>query len=272
MAASQKMAMLVEYEGTHFHGWQLQERIVTVQQVIEQKLALITGHHTRVYGACRTDAGVHALAQVAHFSPECECNPQALLRGLNALLPDAVSIVEVITVPIEFHARYDARAKTYRYRIWNDRVEHPLLKRYCHSVFKSLDLNAMTGALKQLEGEHDFSAFRAASCAAKSPVRTLYQAELEQSGPLLTITLQGNSFLQHMVRIITGTLIEIGSGKRPAQDMTVLLEARDRTRSGQTAPAKGLALEHIRYERVTFDRGPRTIEINLRKNIAAHVD
>jgi tRNA pseudouridine38-40 synthase len=242
------LKLLLEYDGTAYQGWQIQATGPTIQGVLEEKLAVLLRSPVRVTAAGRTDAGVHALGQVVSFRTESTMPVARLLRGLNALLPRDIAVRGGEEVPEGFDARRSARGKLYRYRLWNTPERSAFQGPYAWHVPRPLDLDAMREAAQALLGEHDFSAFRAADCPAKNPVRLLRRLEiLETGGPLLDLEIEATAFLKHMVRNIVGTLVEVGQGKRPAESLAGLLASRDRTHAGATAPPHGLFLVEIRY-------------------------
>ncbi|HEY3806362.1 MAG TPA: tRNA pseudouridine(38-40) synthase TruA [Kofleriaceae bacterium] len=239
--------LVVEYDGTGLHGWQRQANGATVQQHLEEALARLLAHETTVTGASRTDAGVHARGQVASFRTEKAIPLHGIRRGLNSLLPAQIAVREAAEVPDDFHPRFSALGKHYRYTIlaradrsprWRDRAWHHV---------DPLAIDPMREAAAHLIGEHDFAAFRAAGCSAKTTLRRVDSIGIERSGDLLTIDVRGNAFLRNMVRIIVGTLSEVGTGRRPVAQVAEILALRDRTRGGITAPPQGLELVAVDY-------------------------
>ena len=239
--------LTVEYDGTNYLGWQMQPNGPTIQSQLEQAVSTFFGVPTRVTGSGRTDAGVHALGQVVNFHCDREPHLHRLRRGLNALTPKDISIKEVDMVPDTFDARRDGRSRTYEYRILNRPTPSPFYLNYAWHVHESLDVHRMRKSIRCLEGEHDFSSFRASGCDAPHPVRTVYQTCLDQSGDLLIFTIEATAFLRHMARNIVGTLVEVGRGLRTPQSFSKVLESRDRTKAGPTAPAHGLFLSEVKY-------------------------
>jgi tRNA pseudouridine38-40 synthase len=238
--------LIIEYDGTDFHGWQMQPGARTVQATLEEGLARLLGHPARAAAAGRTDAGVHASGQVVCFDSPRDIALATLQRALNALTPADLSVRRADTVPDEFDPRRAARSRRYVYRVWNRRELSPFWRRYAWHVPWPLDVAAMQQAAAQLLGEHDFSSFRAAGCDAAHPIREVLRSELEGRGDLLLYTIEASAFLRHMVRNIVGTLVEVGSARRRT-DMAALLAARDRTLAAATAPAHGLCLTEVRY-------------------------
>ena len=243
-----RIALGIEYDGSRFLGWQTQPGGGTVQDALEAAVAVIAGEQVSLTCAGRTDRGVHARAQVAHFDTAAGRPLSAWVRGVNALLPQSAAVQWALPVPAEFHARYSARARTYRYVLLNRAVRPALAARYAGWVHAPLELEAMRAAARLLTGEHDFSAFRSAECQANNPVRTLHALDIERCGERLDFVLRANAFLHHMVRNLVGTLVQVGRGKRPAQWVREVLESRDRAQAAQTFAAEGLYLEAVEYE------------------------
>lgn len=241
--------LTLEYDGTDFVGWQVQPNGRTVQEVVEDGLARLLGHRVRVTGAGRTDSGVHAQGQVASFSTERALPQVAFVRGLNSLLPPDVAVVAAEPVEPTFCARRSATGKRYAYRISNRPLRSPLRRRTHWEVFRPLDVDAMRAAAAHLVGEHDYSAFRAAACQAKNPVRRMWRLSVDAAGDELLLTFEATAFLQHMVRNLAGTLVEVGLGRREAASMPALLASRDRALAGATAPPHGLSLVEVWYGR-----------------------
>lgn len=243
-----RIALGIEYDGSRFLGWQTQPGGGAVQDALEHALGTIAGAPIALTCAGRTDRGVHALAQVAHFDTHAARPDSAWVRGVNALLPEAVAVLWARPVEAEFHARYSARSRTYRYLLLNRRVRPALAARYAGWHHAPLDLEAMRDAAARLVGEHDFSAFRAAECQAKSPVRTLHSVAIERRGERIEFTLRANAWLQHMVRNIIGALVHVGKGAERPEWAGALLASRDRARGAATFGAEGLYLETVEYE------------------------
>ncbi len=239
--------LTVEYDGTRYHGWQIQASGETIQAVLERAVSTFVGKSTRITGSGRTDAGVHALGQVVNFLSDRDVDPHKMRRGLNALTPEDITIKEVEVVPDSFDARRDGRSRIYEYRIFNRSTPSPFYLNRAWHVHEPLDLQAMRAAVQCLEGEHDFSSFRAAGCDALHPVRKVYRTVIEERSELLVYTIEATAFLRHMVRNIVGTLVEVGRGGRSAQSFAELLESRDRTKAGPTAPPHGLYLVEVKY-------------------------
>jgi tRNA pseudouridine38-40 synthase len=239
--------LMVEYDGTDFAGWQLQPNGRSVQEVVERALGELLGEPVRLHSAGRTDAGVHACAMPAHFTTTRDLPLRAFRDGLNRLLPADVAIHAAYEMPETFHARFEARSKWYRYTIDRRTVRSPLGGRRSWQLRGALDLAAMRDAAALLVGEHDFAAFRASGCAAKSTVRRLDSIDLSEDGTLLHVDVRGSGFLRNMVRMLVGTLVEVGTGKRPADDVARLLAREAGVRCGPTAPPQGLCLMAVEY-------------------------
>jgi tRNA pseudouridine38-40 synthase len=220
-----------------------------VQDALEQALAAIAGAPVSVTCAGRTDRGVHARGQVAHFDTEASRPDAAWVRGANALLPDSVAVRWSAAVADDFHARYSALSRTYRYELINRPVRPAIAARYAGWFHGALDVPAMRDAAAVLVGEHDFSAFRSAECQAKSPVRTVHSLEVGRNGEKIDFVIRANAFLHHMVRNIVGTLVYVGKDRRPAQWVKEILDSRDRSRAAPTFAPEGLYLEAVEYDR-----------------------
>jgi tRNA pseudouridine38-40 synthase len=242
-----RIAVGLEYEGTRYAGWQTQQSAQTVQVLVEGALAKVAAEAVSLVCAGRTDAGVHACGQVAHFDTGASRTMRAWMLGANSELPPDISVSWVRPVPPHFHARYSADARTYRYLIFNRASRSGLLARRATWVHRPLDAQRMAQAAAALEGEHDFSAFRAAECQARSPVRRMERLTVTREGDWLAIEATANAFLHHMVRNIAGLLIRIGKGDAPPSWAAEVLAGRDRRRSAATAPAAGLYLWRVRY-------------------------
>ncbi len=241
--------MILQYDGSRYDGWQKQGNTEqTIQGKIENVLERMTGQPVEVHGSGRTDAGVHALAQVANFHADVLMSEEEIRKYLNQYLPDDISVMEVESVPDRFHSRLLAEEKTYLYRIETGDRKQVFERKYIYGLLKVPDVKAMELAAAFLIGEHDFKSFCSNRKMKKSTVRNLKKIEFEQQGSRLLIRYTGNGFLYNMVRILTGTLIEVGLGKRKAEEMKGILEAKDRKTAGFTAPPEGLFLEQVRYK------------------------
>lgn len=245
---SHRILLTVSYDGTAYAGWQIQENAVAVQQRLEEALAKLTGETIRVTGASRTDAGVHALGQRVHFDTFSRIPPEKYPFALNTCLPPDIRVLQGTAVSGAFHARFDAKGKRYTYRIHNAPHASALMRNFSAHVPQKLNVPLMQESLCDLLGTHDFAAFQAAGGTAKTTVRTLTRADLVQDGCELTLTVCGNAFLYNMVRIIAGTMSDIGMGRLPADSFMRALQTGDRLCLGITAPACGLELSEICYE------------------------
>lgn len=239
--------LTLSYDGTGFVGWQRQAAGTSIQGLLEGAVEELAGGLVSIAGAGRTDAGVHALAQVASFSMDREIEPSTIVRAMNARLPLAVRVTAAERATDEFHARFAARSKLYRYRIWNAAILCPFDRAYAWHVAGPLDDLAMDAAARMLEGAHDFAAFQAAGSGAHSTARELTRSRVARSGPVISYEAAGNGFLRHMMRNIVGSLVEVGRGRRDASWMGEVLASRRRSFAGPTAPAEGLFLVSVSY-------------------------
>ncbi|HSD51852.1 MAG TPA: tRNA pseudouridine(38-40) synthase TruA [Candidatus Methylomirabilis sp.] len=239
--------LILEYEGTAYHGWQVQPGLRTIQGLLQDTLAQIVGAPVQVTGAGRTDAGVHAHGQVASFQAESRLDSPTLRRALNASLPRDIVVRCAEEAPPGFDARRSAQSRMYRYSILCRDHPSAFLGRHSLYVPHPLDIGAMARAAEIVIGTHDFSAFRAGTCTAATPVRTVLQAAWRQDGDLWHFEITANAFLQHMVRILVGTLLEVGRGKHRPSHVADVLAVRDRRRAGKTAPPHGLCLVEVHY-------------------------
>lgn len=242
-----RLALGVEYDGSAYRGWQTQGHAPSVQDAIEDALSYVADHRVRVTCAGRTDSGVHATGQVVHFDTTAVRRMRSWTLGANANLPDDVSVTWACQVGETFHARFDAVARQYRYVILNRLVRPALLRQRVSWEHNPLDVELMAEAAVCLIGEHDFSSFRAVACQARHPVRTVRSLTVRRSGDFVYLDILANGFLHHMVRIIAGTLTAVGRGERPPAWVREVLEARDRTSGGVTAPPDGLYLVGVKY-------------------------
>lgn len=243
-----RFKLLVEYDGSTLVGWQRQENGPSVQQAIEEAILKTTGETVTIHGAGRTDAGVHALGQVAHADITYKIAPARLSEALNFYLrPAPVAILAAEVAPADFHARFSATGRAYRYRIINRRPPLTVDLGHAWHVKSPLDAAVMHEAAQLLIGSHDFTTFRATECQAKSPIKTLDRLDIRRLGEEIEVIAEARSFLHHQVRNIVGTLSLVGMGKWSEERLSIALAARDRTKGGPTAPADGLYLTHIRY-------------------------
>lgn len=242
------LKVTLEYDGTHYHGWQIQPNLTTIQGELEKALLRLTGKTIRTYGAGRTDAGVHAVGQVAHFSSPASFQPEGWVRGLNALLPNDIAVSAVEEVDAAFHARFSAKNKIYSYFIYNGRKRSPLRRHRMWHIHPPLDTRKMKAAAKNLIGEHDFTSFCAAQAESDNRRIDLKKIAIKRANDEIRITMEASRFLQHMVRNIVGFLVEVGRKRRSVDEIEEILKAKDRRKAGPTAPPHGLVLERIEYE------------------------
>ena len=242
-----RIAVGIEYDGSAFAGWQTQQSLRTVQAILEEAFGAVAAEPVSLVAAGRTDAGVHARAQVAHFDTHAERSARSWILGANTEAPQDLSVSWALPVPAHFHARYSATARVYRYLVLNRTARSALSAARAAWVTRALDERRMAEAAAHLLGEHDFSAFRSSECQARSPIRRLTRLAVERRGDWIAIEAEANAFLHHMVRNIAGLLIAVGKGEEPPDWALAVLEGRDRTRSAATAPAAGLYLWEVRY-------------------------
>ena len=241
-----RVKLIISYDGTNYCGWQVQINGITVEEVINRELSRMLGEDIAVIGASRTDSGVHALGNVAVFDTFSKIPSEKMCFALNQRLPDDIRIQDSCEVPLDFHPRYCDSTKTYEYKILNRRFDNPVMRLYTHFVYMPLDYEKMQEAAKYLVGEHDFKSFCSARTQVTDTVRTIYSLDVSKEDDIIKIRISGNGFLYNMVRIIAGTLLDIGQGKRDPMDIFTILEAKDRSAAGPTAPAHGLTL--VKYE------------------------
>jgi tRNA pseudouridine38-40 synthase len=243
----QNLKLTIEYDGTAYHGWQAQPGLPTIQATLEETVKRIAGEEVRVIGAGRTDAGVHALGQVANFRTSKGLALDTWRRALNGLLPSDIVVRRVESAPDEFDARRSAMHKSYRYTIWNAPFPSALERHCVLHIPDPLDVASMAKGAAFLIGEHDFSAFRAADDSPPRPVRRVVEARVAEDADRLHFVITGNGFLKHMIRIIVGTLLDVGRGKLSPEDLERILHSKDRQKAGRTAPALGLCLMEVMY-------------------------
>jgi tRNA pseudouridine38-40 synthase len=255
---SRRIKLTVQYDGSAYHGWQFQPTGLTIQGILEERVYQVIGERVRVAGAGRTDAGVHAIEQVAAFDVHSSMNISVLKRALNALLPPDVRVTDIEEVTEDFHPRHSAKGKRYVYLIANMREVPVFIRGYVWRVKEPLDLEAMRAASAHLLGRHDFSSFRGAGCASTHPLRTIREIGIERlceapfictglKGEFVRITVEADAFLRHMVRAIAGTLVEVGKGNLSPETVGDILGRKERRLAGPTAPSQGLFLMKIFY-------------------------
>ena len=246
--ALRNIKLIIEYEGTRYAGWQIQQNLPTIQGIIQEKIKIITGEDIKLTASSRTDAGVHALGQVANFCTESRIPPYSIQMGLNALLPDDIVIKKAEEAPLDFDSRQNAKAKTYRYLILNRSYPSAIYRNFSWHVFQKLDIDAMTKAAGYLIGKKDFTSFRAAECDAPHSMREILSFSIEKNDDgFLELEVKGTAFLRHMVRIMVGTLVAVGKGKIKPNDFQAIIGAKDRRLAGMTAPPQGLFLKEVEY-------------------------
>lgn len=255
-----RIALIVEYDGSRYHGWQSQPGLKTVQSVLEQALSQVADTPVRVTYSGRTDTGVHATHQVVHFDAPIERNMRAWVHGTNALLPKDVCVRWGQEVPEDFHARYSAHTRSYRYIIYNASIRPALLQGSVTWLYRSLDDVLMHKASQLLLGKHDFTSFRAVQCSAESPVRDVKAIQVQRKKNLVIVDITANAFLHHMVRNIAGVLMAVGQGKKPLEWVEEVLHAKDRCLGAETAPPYGLYLVDVaypeRFKLASLSKGP----------------
>jgi tRNA pseudouridine38-40 synthase len=273
MSSERVLKITLAYDGTAYVGWQRQAGGVSIQGLLEDAMARLEGAPVAVHGAGRTDAGVHALGQVASARVSTPHDAAVILRALNGMLPPDVRVLGVEDAAADFHARYNASGKVYEYRIWQGGVQPPFARAWSWHVPRDLDVEAMDGGARALEGRHDFAAFQSSGSGVATSTRTVTSARVRSApagpsfmfepadgpaaGPgsrLVVLRMEADGFLRHMVRAVAGTLVEIGDGRREAGSMAALLAGRDRAAAGATAPAHGLVLVRVAYAALPGER------------------
>lgn len=243
-----RVKLVVAYDGTNYHGWQVQDNGITIEEVLNRTISELVQEDIKVIGASRTDAGVHACGNVAVFDTESRIPGDKFSFALNQRLPEDIRIQESCEVDADFHPRYADTVKTYEYNILNRRFELPTKRLYAVFCYYPMDIERMNQAAAYLVGEHDFKSFCSAGAQVQTTVRTIYAVNVTKADDMVHIRITGNGFLYNMVRIIAGTLMQVGTGLMEPEQVKEILEARDRSKAGPTAVAKGLTLVEIRYE------------------------
>lgn len=240
--------IILQYEGTRYQGWQKQESTAnTIQSKLEILLTKMCEEKIELKGSGRTDAGVHAYGQVANFMTNSKMCLDDMMKYMNQYLPEDIAVISIEEVPERFHSRLNAREKTYRYRVLNSRIPHVFERKFVYCIPENLNLEAMNCAANKLIGTHDYKAFTSTKKGKKSTVRTIKEIKIERVGDEIIFWFRGDGFLYHMVRILTGTLLEVGLGKRKPEEMQSILESKERKNAGALVPALGLALMHVKY-------------------------
>ena len=248
MEEEKNIKLILCYDGSSYHGWQRQKGLPTIQEILEDRIQVMTKEPVRVIASGRTDAGVHAFNQVCNFITESNIDPNSIRRGLNSLLPDDIFIRQAEYVPLDFHSRYNAKSKTYEYRILNRQQPDLFLRFYTWHIRQELDQEEMGKCLALIIGKHDFSSFRSTGSGNKNPVREMIRAELD--GPeegVIHFLFEADGFLRHMVRNMVGTIVDAGSGKFGSDMFEKVLRSRDRQMAGIKAPPQGLFLRSVQY-------------------------
>lgn len=244
-----RICLTIEYDGTRYGGWQVQPNADTIQERVEAALGRVVGTLVRIYSSGRTDAGVHSIGMRAHFDTENLLPLSAYREGVNRFLAEDISVRSAEIVAEQFHARFDAVGKWYQYKIYRGKIRSPLQRNTSWHVSMELDRESMIVAAKSFVGRHDFSAFRSSTCVAKTTTREIYAFEVIESDDFLIFNVKGSGFLKNMVRVLVGTLIDVGSGRIDSKSIQTLLESGERKNAGRTAPACGLCLMNVWYEK-----------------------
>lgn len=242
-----KIKLVVSYDGTGYHGWQKQDDVGSVQEVLEKACEAFFHQKIEIKGAGRTDAGVHALGQCASFTADTPIPMDKVALGLNRILPSDIVVTSAQEVPLAFHPQYCAKSKTYQYQLVNAPYPIPQMRHYAGFVYTPLDVEAMKEGATYFVGNHDFASFCAPQHTKKTTSRIIHHIKISQTGPIITIEVCGNGFLYHMVRIMVGTLVEVGKGKIRPEEIPVMMALRDRQKAGPTMPACGLTMCKIEY-------------------------
>lgn len=240
--------LTIEYEGTNYSGWQYQENAISIQRILEETIQSIVGEKIKLFGSGRTDAKVHALCQVANFFTSSDIPGYSFKYVLNTKLPEDITIIESEEVDEGFHSRFSATHKKYKYLIYNGKMPKALYRNFSYHIINELNLEDMEMASNYLLGTHDFNSFKSSKSIVRSTIRTINEISIEKNKNFVEISIDGDSFLRNMVRIIVGTLVEIGLGRRKRDDILDILEAKNRKAAGHTAPPQGLFLERVFYD------------------------
>ncbi len=240
--------LTIEYDGSRYYGWQKQPGLITVEGEIEKAIKKITKEEIKIYGSGRTDKGVHARGQIANFITNSKIPPNKIKEAVNNVLPKDISIKHSCIVSDDFHSRYHAKGKEYKYLIYNNRIRSSLLWKYTHHIPYALNINLMQKAAKEFIGTYDFASFMAKGSNKKNTVRTIYDLNINKNDKIIQVSVKGNGFLYKMVRTIVGTLLNVGRGYLDCNQIYDIIKSKDRRKAGKTAPAKGLYLEEVYYD------------------------
>jgi tRNA pseudouridine38-40 synthase len=254
----------IEYDGTRYYGWQKQPNVITIQEEIEKALERITGEEIKITGAGRTDRGVHAKGQVANFYTESKIPGERFKFALNSVLPEDITIIDSIDVSNNFNARYDAKGKEYRYIVYNSKIRSSLLRNYAYHVSYNINIEKIIEASKYFIGTHDFKGFMSSGSSVKDTIRTIYSFDINSIGPKIEFAFVGNGFLYNMVRIIVGTLIEVGSNNIRVNDIPEIIASKDRNKAGHTALPQGLYLEKVFYSKTELIRSVKNMKMKFK--------
>ncbi len=238
----------MEYEGTAYAGFQSQNNAIGIQEVVEKAIEKVTGESIKLIGSGRTDKGVHALGQVGNFFTQSKIPTKNFIFAINRRLPADIKIKKAEEVDLDFHSRFSAKKKRYRYVIYNARIERPIYRNFSYHVVKKIDLEKIKESLPYFIGTHDFTSFMGPKTKIKDAIRTIYSIKVEKNGDFLEIIIEGNNFLRHMIRIIVGTLIYIGIGRIKVENIPYIIESKNRRLAGITAAPQGLFLEKVYYD------------------------
>ena len=247
MNGQRNISLVLEYDGTHYHGWQCQPNAITLQEVVQQSVEKILDHPVKMYAAGRTDTGVHAFGQVINFFTEKTIDIASIVKGLNSILPGDIRVKDGREVDEAFHARYSARGKSYIYCILNARYHSPFSVRYSWHIPYAVNARLMNESIKEIIGLHDFSSFKKKNEIYKKHEREVLRAGVKRRGEFIYVFIEATGFLRYMVRNIVGTLVLVGEGKISKEDFITILQSRDRVNAGPTAPPQGLFLRRIKY-------------------------
>jgi len=239
--------LTIAYQGTAYSGWQVQKNAVSIESKLMEAIQAVIGEDVKVYGSGRTDAGVHAEGQIANFKTDATIPPERFCYALNSQLPEDIRVLKSEAVPLTFHSRYCAKGKIYQYNLLPQVIDHPLYHAYSWQVRYALDLERMRKGAKYFLGNHDFAGFMSTGSSVKDTIRTIESLDFVEKGPLWVMTIKGNGFLYNMVRIIAGTLVEVGYGKIEPEQLTEIINSKNREKTGITAPARGLILKQVLY-------------------------